>query len=189
MVTKIRTVSILLAFVLVFFWASVLANGWFSQTMPRHQVLQLPLMIGLGALLGAGFPKATIRNPSWGVAALILVMGSWIFWMLPRSIDWAVLDSGFNRLMHANMVAAGFLAVAALRRASEEVRMAFFGMVSAMLLAVGFTLRTFDVLLCSSFTVGQQQKTGLVLAGLGAGLLLVSMGTFLCGLRPLNVEK
>jgi len=180
---KIRTLIVFSVFVFVFFWASGPANEWFSRTMPRHQVLQLPLMFGLGILLEAAFPKVVIRSFPWCVAILVLVLGALIFWMLPRSIDWAALDPGFNRIMHVTMVAAGFASLAALRRAPEEMRMAFLGMISAMLLAVGFTLRTFEVLLCSAFTVEQQKETGMALVGIGATLLLITMGSFLRGLR------
>lgn len=179
---KIKTLGILLLCGLLFYGVSVEANEWFSLTMPRHQALQLPIMFALGIILTFGFPKIVIRDTAWKAATLILVMGSLIFWMLPRSVDWAVFDSGFNRVMHLTMIAAGFLCVIALRAASVEMRMTFLGMMAAMLLAVGFTLRTFNILLCSAFTINQQQETGLALLVIGAILLITIIIWFIRGL-------
>lgn len=191
--SKIRAIGILAIAGVLICMTSGVANDWLSQTMPRHQVVQLPLMFASGVLLALAFPRAAIRDAAWELAAFIFVMGSLIFWMLPRSIDWAVIDAAFNRVMHANMAAAGFLCVAAMRHAPLEMRIAFLGMIAAMLLATGLALRSFDILLCSSFTVSQQHETGFWLAGIGLTLLIATAGGFIRSLRrqpkhPIHVE-
>lgn len=173
-------------FCLLFYLVSFTANAWFSLTMPRHQTLQLPIMFALGVGLAFGFSRATIKSAEWKIDALIFVMGTLIFWMLPRSVDWAAFDADFNRIMHVTMVVSGFLCVTALRGASVELRMAFLGMVAAMLLAVGFTLQTFDILLCSAFTISQQQETGLALLLIGGALLVAIVGVFI---RSLGIHQ
>lgn len=147
-------------------------NPWLSLTMPRHQVMQLPAALLLGLALGIAFRRVNIAAPSWGIAVLVLAMGSLIFWMLPRSIDMAAIHPGLNRLMGANMLAAGFLIAITLRNMPFEVRIAFPGMLASMLLASGATLRSFSIQVCSSFTIEQQHETGLWLLLIGAALLI-----------------
>lgn len=183
--SKIRAIGLVLVAGALIVVASGFANTWLSQTMPRHQIVQLPTLFVSGVLLSLAFPKAAIRGVPWKLAVMIPVVGSLIFWMLPRSIDLAVIDAAFNRVMHANMIVAGFLCVAAMRRAPLELRIAFMGMVSAMLLATGLALRSFDSLLCSSFTINQQHETGLHLVGIGGVLLIISVSGFIRGLWKL----
>lgn len=147
-------------------------NPWLSLTMPRHQVMQMPAALLLGLALGIASRRVNIAAPSWGIAVLVLAMGSLIFWMLPRSIDMAAIHPGLNRLMGANMLAAGFLIAITLRNMPFEVRIAFPGMLASMLLASGATLRSFSIQVCSSFTIEQQHETGLWLLLIGAALLI-----------------
>lgn len=150
--------------------------------MVRHQLLQLPSMIGLGMLLGAIVFHFRLRSIPWGVAALIFCLSSLAFWMIPRSIDLAVITSSINWAMHLNMLTVGVIIVSVWRNAVLEVKVTFLGMLSAMLMAVGFSLRSSELLLCSSFTIEQQQETGLYLAALGALLFWAAAVTFFRGL-------
>ncbi|MCZ2223147.1 MAG: hypothetical protein LC122_05895 [Chitinophagales bacterium] len=147
---------IVIAFYLIsFYW-----NEWFCITMPRHQLVQLPSMFFLGIILALCFPKLFINDISWSIATLIFIMASLIFWMLPHSIDYAVINNSFNRLMHINMLLDGFLLVLVFRKIFFELKILFLGMITAMLLASGITLSVFNILLCSSFTIEQQKQTG-----------------------------
>lgn len=157
-------------------------NDWFCQTMVRHQLLQLPSMIGLGMLLGAIVLHFRLRSIPWVVAALIFCLSSLAFWMIPRSIDLAVITFSINWAMHLNMLIVGVIIVSVWRNAVLEVKVTFLGMLSAMLMAVGFSLRSFELLLCSSFTIEQQQETGLYLAALGGLLFWAAAVTFFRGL-------
>lgn len=163
----------------IFLVISFPANAWFSETMQRHQLLQLPSMILLGVAIGLLLKNISIADISWGIAALICVMSSLVFWMLPRSIDAAVISLSFNRLMHLNMFAAGFVSVLVLRKIIFEIRIVFLGMTSAMVLVTGIALRTFDILLCSSFNIWQQNETGLYLVIAGFVLFVVTITIFL----------
>ena len=150
--------------------------------MPRHQIIQLPAMFGLGLILGIYFPRLNIKETSRGIAVLIFIMISFVFWMLPHSIDYAVINPTFNRIMHLNMLIAGILLMPVLRNSLFEIKILFLGMLSAMMLATGITLRAFDVLLCSSFDIGQQKETGLYLIVIGFILFIVTFIIFFKGL-------
>lgn len=160
---------------ILFYLGSYPFNEWFSLTMVRHQVLQLPGMLVLGISLGLTFPTLKIKSTSTGIAILIAAMFSFIFWMLPRSIDLTIVYPDFNSVMHVNMIAAGFFLVLVLRDILFEIQLAFFLMAAAMLLAVGATLKVFSIALCSSFTLEQQQETGLLLMLIGAALFVASL--------------
>ncbi len=167
---------------LLFIIVSFPMNEWFCETMPRHQLLQLPAMLFLGVITGVIFRKISIGDIAWGICILIITMFSIIFWMLPHSIDAAVINTWFNRAMHLNMLAAGFFLVLVFREIIFEIRIAFLWMMSAMLLATGITLKYFDILLCSSFTIAQQNETGYYLLLSGSGLFLATMIFFFHGL-------
>lgn len=169
---------ILALFILVSFpW-----NAWFSETMPRHQLLQLPAMLGLAVISGVYFSKLFIKELYWGIAVLIFIMSSIIFWMLPHSIDWAVINTSFNRVMHINMFVAGFLLILVLRNNIFEIKIVFFGMLSAMILVSGITLKAFNILLCSSFNIEQQKETGFYLIIIGFVLFVSTVFVFIRGL-------
>ena len=173
-----RDIVVVLILLLLFYLISFPLNGWLSATMPRHQIIQLPAMFMLGLILALNFRKWIISDLSWVIAVFIFIMASLIFWMLPRSIDLSVLYPGFNMVMHFNMFLAGGLLIAVLRRILFEVKILFLGMFSAMLLVTGITLRTFDILLCSSFNVEQQEQTGLYLIIIGSLMFLLTFLIF-----------
>lgn len=150
--------------------------------MPRHQLLQLPALFVLGIIWGSRFSKDKVIDLSWSIAIFIFIMSSFVFWMLPHSIDVAAINAWFNRVMHINMLVAGFLLVPALRHALFEIKIIFLGMWAAMITAAGIALRVFDILLCSAFTIEQQKETGLWLIIIGTGLYAFTLFVFFSGL-------
>lgn len=157
-------------------------NYWLSLTMPRHQAIQLPAMLLIGLVVGRVARKVNVKDFSWGLALLLLAMGSLIFWMLPRSIDLAVIHPWFNRTMHVHMVATGFAIAITLRNMPFELKIAFPGMLAGMLIATGASLRAFTILLCSSFTIEQQHETGFWLMAIGVAVFLGTAVFFVRGL-------
>lgn len=120
-------------------------------------------------------------NVSWGITVFILTMFSLIFWMIPHSIDKAVILPWFNRVMHVNMFAAGFFVVPAFRQMIFEIKIVFLGMISAMVIATGITLTVFNILLCSAFNIVQQRQTGTWLIIIGTLLFITTLFTFFRG--------
>lgn len=168
--------------VLLFYAISFPLNNWFSLTMPRHQIMQLPAMLIIGIVLGMVFSSIHIKDTSFGIGLLIVVMFTLIFWMIPRSIDLTIIYPWFNRVMHINMLVAGFLIPIVLRNIIFEVKIAFLLMISAMLITTGASLRSFTILLCSSFTIEQQGETGWYLLIIGGGLFVATLIVFFRGL-------
>ena len=173
-----KDIIIVLIVLLSIYLLSFPLNDWLSATMPRHQIIQLPALFLLGLILGVNFPSLNIKETSWGIAVLIFIMASFIFWMLPHSIDDAVINTSFNRIMHLNMLIAGFLLIPVLRNILFEIKILFLGMLSAMMLATGISLRAFNILLCSSFNIYEQKETGLYLIIFGFLLFVLTFITF-----------
>ena len=76
------------------------------------------------------------------------------------------------------MFIAGTLLMPALRNILFEIKILFLGMLAAMMLATGITLRAFNVLLCSSFDIVQQKETGFYLIIIGFLLFVLTFITF-----------
>ena len=173
-----KYIILILIILLLFILLSYPMNNWLSASMSRHQIIQLPAMFLLGFALGANFSFLNIKETSWGIAVLIFIMASFIFWMLPHSIDFAIINSTFNRIMHLNMLVAGILLFPVLKNISFEIKILFMGMLSAMMLATGITLRAFNILLCSSFNIAQQKETGFYLIIIGFLLFILTFIIF-----------
>lgn len=178
----IIVILLLVAFVLI----SFVYNDWFAITMARHQLMQLPAMIAIGIVLALTYPIIHLDELSWGIASLLFVMTSLIFWMLPLSIDFAVIDSSINRVMHIDMIVCGVVIASMMRSRIFELKIAFLGMITAMLFATGIALRSFNILLCSSFDIDQQKETGLILVFVGISLFIF---TIYSAIRTFSLNK
>ena len=84
--------------------------------------------------------------------------------------------------MHINMFVAGFLIFLTLKHTLFEIRILFLGMVTAMMIATGITLLTYNLLLCSAFTIDQQKETGTQLIIIGLILFATTLFVFFRGL-------
>jgi hypothetical protein len=62
----------------------------------------------LGFFCGWKWLSSRRTNLYCGLSILVFIMFSFIFWMLPHSIDAAVIDIRFNRFMLLNMFAQAF---------------------------------------------------------------------------------
>lgn len=146
--------------------------------MPRHQLLQLPSALVIGLMMGEinYKPQLTISFPR--ISILLFLIGSLIFWMLPLSVDLSVIDPKMNWLMLLNMFLAGYLSLHALKNANLEIKVIFYATLTAKLIGVGLVLSSLDILLCSAFTIAQQNTTGNYLIGIGTFFLLVTFVTF-----------
>lgn len=169
---------ILLGLIIAFWILSYTYNDWLCETMPRHQLIQLPSMILIGLILGKIFGNKIKLELQWSISILIIAAFSVVFWMIPRSIDLAVIHADFNRLMHVDMIITGFFIQSILKNTIPEVKITFLGMISSMTIATGIALTAFNLLLCSSFTIEQQKETGKLLIIIGILLYFFTIITF-----------
>lgn len=147
----------------IFYLLSFVFNNWLSLTMQRHQLIQLTSMLLLGVVTNITILKFSVKDVWIGISFFIIITASIIFWMLPLSIDFAVIYEWMNRAMHLNIFVTGILISALLRGDLNELKIYFLGMHTAMSFSIGIALRSFNILLCSSFDILQQKETGLYL--------------------------
>lgn len=159
----------------VFVLMVIMGYPYLSETMPRHQVIQIPMVVSLGLSLAASGRNLKITDQSSGIAILILVMASLTFWMLPYYVDMSAMDKVINALRLLHLFICGTLIVAVWRESIFEVKIAFVAMLTSMTAAVGLAMKKFNVLLCSSFTIPEQQETGTYLLYISAILFLVTI--------------
>lgn len=179
---KIKNGGFILFIICGIFLIAFPFNSWFSSIMFRHQVLQMFLSLVIGLIIAWRLKKLRIADVYWGTSALIFCLFCLCFWMIPHTVDLAVVYPNFSRLMVINMALVGFLVVLSLRKSYMELKMAFLGMVTAMLFASGITLHSINVLVCSSFNVKQQHQTGVGLLYIAGFLLILTFVVFFNGL-------
>ncbi len=157
--------------------------------MPRHQLFQLPAIFLLGFFCGWKWLSSRRTNLYCGLSILVFIMFSFIFWMLPHSIDAAVIDIRFNRFMLLNMFAAGLLLYPVLKYIRFEVRILFLGMFAAMIIATGIALISFNILLCSAFNIEQQKETGAGMIKAGVLFFFLALFVFFKGIGKLSGKE
>ena len=162
-------------------------NHWLTLTMLRHQLIEIPVLLFTGVIFGKIIWKPDAKNVSFSVSLIIFFIFSLIFWMLPKSIDLAVLNPLFNKLMNIHIFIAGICAFSIIKDSVFELKVYFTGMISAMLMAVGITLRVFNLLLCSSFSIEQQRETGIYLITIA--IIMFIYTTFILMSNIINPEK
>lgn len=147
--------------------------------MPRHQIFQLGSAIIIGLLIGGAnrLPKFPKYIP--GVSSIIFFMGSLIFWMIPLSVDLSVVSPKLNYLRLINIIIAAFLIQQTMRNTSLEIKVIFYVALTSKLIGVGLVLSNLNILLCSTFTIGQQNTTGHYLIAIGVLSLFATYATFL----------
>ncbi len=155
--------------------------GWFSATMPRHQLLQVPAMLLLGVLAIRSARRRGLQLPDthyWDPALLVLAVGAMLFWMIPRSLDIASTNAVADQLLHVSWFLIGAIAANSLPRVSLIVGVALAIHALAMLIMLGVVYQRYPGLICTAYTMEQQRYTGRILL-YAAPVLGASLWTWL----------
>lgn len=157
--------------------------------MPAHMLLQLPLLIVAGMLLGGGLRAAAApwlaRFDRHGIATILVALFALSFWMLPRSLDAALAAPFVDTLKFLSVPALiGLPAALAWPRLPGVARGFVYGNLLSMLAVLGWLYLAAPVRVCNFYLTGDQALTGkglLLLAATGGLYWLVS--AFSGGLR------
>lgn len=157
-----------------------------ESSMMLHMLVQLPLIFLCGYALGWAWRQAPAQSVSgralvavmrvnrWGITGLIFAAFTMTLWMLPRLLDGARLDLGFDLAKFATVSLLGGLAVSISWRATPAILRAVIHLeVIATLLRFGWGYLASDERLCLVYLVGDQHRTGVALLVLGAIYALV----------------
>ncbi|GAB3093365.1 hypothetical protein [Lysobacter terrae] len=147
-----------------------LIQPWLEQRMVTHMIVELPLVFAIGAWAAKPGPE---KGPSWlrqvnasGLTGLTMSMVVSAFWMLPLSLDAAVLNPFVGWLKVCSLLAAGWLTRISLREARPAVQSFFLLNWAWMTAAAGALYQQAPQRLCSFYLLGDQAWAGIGLVGL-----------------------
>ncbi|WP_212744749.1 hypothetical protein [Parasedimentitalea maritima] len=134
-----------------------------------HVLAQFPALILAGALLGGRF-----RLPQhFSGPALVLALVSLAIWMLPRSLDAALLDPVWMAAKFVTLpLCVGLPLAAALSHVGSVLRGFLKAQAISMLLFLGFLYTHAPMRLCNSYLVDDQQRLGLGFVYVACALIL-----------------
>lgn len=144
-----------------------------ASSMVIHMLIQIP------ALVLAGYCLTAQNKPINSALSLSLSCWLWIllastFWMLPISLDKALISSNWDIFKIITLVLSGMLLKPAF--AGPKILSLFFAGSSLMMLfSVGHFYKDSESRLCNSYLLASQQTTGLGLMLLAAALLLFAL--------------
>lgn len=177
-----------------YFWTGLLAvavlalpplRQLLEADMTLHMLLQFPLLIVAGVLIGLGLPASIkARLAPWnrhGIAGLLLASLVAAFWMIPRALDEVLLLPWLEACKFVSLsLGVGSALALSWRAAGFLVQGFFLGNLLPMMTVVGWLYLEAPVRLCNAYLGSQQEDTGsgLIWLSIFAALLwLVSFFT------------
>lgn len=154
--------------------------GWWEASLVRHMLGQIPLLLLAGALVGPLLWPHHRSGPGWqqseGVAAVLVGLLCFSFWMLPRWLDAAVVDAQVDAVKILSLPLLGGIP---LGWGWQRLRMVARGFlwihVVTMFAVLGALYLAYPDRLCNNYLAGEQ-------AALGHASLAVAGALGLCGL-------
>jgi hypothetical protein len=157
---------------------AALPRHWLESVMWRHMLLQLPLLLAAGWLIGIGLGaanprclrrlrtlRAADRHGLTGMTAALFITA---YWMIPRALELSINLPQFEAAKFASLLLAGFLLPGALKRASMMIQLFFLGNFCWMTAIVGIQYQNMPQRLCNAYLLDDQLTTG-------AGLVMLSI--------------
>lgn len=148
-----------------------------ESSMPGHMLVQLPLLILAGSLIGISmqprFASLLHRYDRHGIAMILVGVFAFAFWMLPRSLDAALAQPAIEALKFLTVAGLVGMPVAlAWPRLPAVARGFVFGNCLSMLAVLGWLYLAAPARVCNFYLTSEQALTGkgLLLLAAVAGL-------------------
>lgn len=146
-----------------------------EQSMVWHMVIQMPMLVLGGWLMmgAAGKTAAASRLASWncfGLTGFIAALVITAYWMLPLSIDRAVVLPATDVLKVGTLLFCGAMLRDSIDRAPAVLQLFFVGYAVPMMIWLGIYFAGTDLRLCNAYSLESQVMAGQSLAVLGAAL-------------------
>jgi hypothetical protein len=155
-----------------------LLQPWLEQRMLTHMVVELPLLFAIGWWTAT----SARRGPAWlrrinvgGLSGLTMSMVLFAIWMLPSSLDAAVLSPLPGWAKVASILLAGWLTRISLREARPAVRAFFILNWAWMTGAAGALYQQAPARLCNTYLMGDQTWAGRGLVALAVAVVVTWM--------------
>ena len=148
-------------------------------TMVRHMLVQLPLLLLIGACLGALWRNAAVGTAAsalrtlqkfnaGGATGILAASFVVMLWMLPRCLDLARLDVTVDALKFITVPAAGLAVAVSWGRLPIIARAVVHIEVIASFLRFGWGYLAADTRLCLAYLADDQARAGELLLWAGA---------------------
>jgi len=145
----------------------------FSATMPRKALAESLLLLLGGWAASRLCPwRRWARQAPAAVAAATLLF---LFWMIPRSIDFTQAYPSANALFVISLFATGLLLSHYLPLLPSVARVAYALYFSSMIVALGLLYACQSTLLCSAYTLEDQHAFGWMLVPVGLAAYLFAL--------------
>ena len=147
-----------------------------EQSMFVQMVIQLPILFIGGALISKTKPVTQFFSSIevvnvYGLTSFMVAQVILVYWMLPISIDRAVVIPWVDGVKVLSMMIAGVCVGQALQKAPLAFQLFFIGYFTAMMIWLGLYFATTEVRLCNVYSLSSQQMTGYGLLAI-SGILL-----------------
>jgi hypothetical protein len=148
-----------------------------EQNMAWHMVVQMPLLMLAGWVFAQAASASRKHLNAWRAVAIwnqfgltggLTVLVLLAYWMLPSSIDRALVVPAADAFKVASLWLGGALLRHSAQRAPLMVQLFFVGTALPMLVWVGLYFANTDLRLCNAYTLSSQIAAGQSLATLAA---------------------
>lgn len=145
--------------------------------MTLQMLVQVPLLVAVGYGLRTAVPQRVQRIiANWncnGIAGLLLASFTLAFWMLPRSMDQAVVNPLATAAKYVTLpLLAGLPLGLSWPRMNFVVRGVLVSELIAMFFRIGWLYLISPVQVCSVYMLADQQRLGKFMLAAGAAILL-----------------
>jgi len=152
----------------ILFLSAVFLSLWPLRTviiadMFWHMNIQIPLLITAGLfskIPALAFFQNLSRFNTYGLNSFIASQVILAFWMLPISIDRAIVHWEYDFAKIISLIVCGWLIQISFKKTTTVIEVFFVGYFLAMLLWVGFYYIQSDVRLCNVYSQKSQQYAG-----------------------------
>ena len=145
--------------------------------LATHVLVQMPLLVFAGWHCGQVYSRSLERPMQYwnagGVPGLLLVMFVLLFWMLPRSVDGAAAQVGFEIGKFISLPLAGGVLALSFPRAPILIRGAIKANVVSMCVVLAWLYSVAPIRLCTSYLASEQLQLGRAFALCAAMLSIV----------------
>lgn len=146
-----------------------------ASSMSFHMLVQMPLLILSGHLLSRQFSFRTTNQPLYFyLSCWLWILLSSMFWMLPISLDKALLNPYWDIFKILTLLFAGFSLRPALA-GSKILSLFFIGSIIMMLFFIGYFYQDSELRLCNSYLIESQKTTGMGLIFTAFLILIVAI--------------
>lgn len=152
----------------ILFLSAVFLSLWplravIIEDMFWHMNVQIPLLIAAGLISkipDSAFFQNLSRFNAYGLNSFIVSQVILAFWMLPISIDRAIIHWEYDFAKIISLILCGWLIQVSFKKTTVIIEVFFVGYFLAMMLWVGFYYIQSDARLCNVYSQDSQQYAG-----------------------------